>query len=70
MWTFLVELMQISEAESIVLYPRLIFSHGIIPEEAPEKFFETDFNESNEDFDDFGMDEDDLDNLDFDINLN
>lgn len=70
MWTFLVELMQVSEAETTALYPRLIFSHGIVPEEAPEKFFETDFDESNDDFDDFGLDEDDLDNLDFDINLN
>jgi hypothetical protein len=41
-----------------------------VPEDAPEKFFETDFDESNSDFDDFGVDEDDLDNLDFDINLN
>ncbi len=70
MWTFLVELMQISDVESTVLYPRLIFSHGIVPEEAPEKFFESDFEESNDDFDDFGVNEDDLDNLDFDINLN
>lgn len=70
MWTFLVELMQVSEAETTALYPRLIFSHGTVPEEAPEKFFETDFDESNDDFDDFGLDQDDMDNLDFDINLN
>ena len=42
MWTFYVEL--IEEAEEIynILYPRIIFSVGNVPEKAPEKTFTND----------------------------
>lgn len=62
MWTFLVELAAIEEAVSGEIYPSLLFSHGELPEAAPEKEFETDLNSEvyNEEFED-DLDEDDLD---------
>src|SRR5690554_1607954 len=36
MWTFMVELADIAPAESGTIYPNLMYSHGQIPEEAPE----------------------------------
>jgi hypothetical protein len=60
MWTFLVELAAIEEAESGVVYPNLLFSHGILPEIAPEKEFEADNDDIYSEFED-NLDEDDLD---------
>ena len=40
MWTFLVELAAIEEPESSETYPALLFSHGELPNTAPEKEFE------------------------------
>lgn len=69
MWTFLVELAEIAEPEVGMRYPNLMFSHGEIPEEAPEKEFISE--ESNEDFDeDYELDADDYEDLDFDENWN
>lgn len=60
MWTFFVELVEVDEEESCTSYPMLLHSHGSIPAEAPEKFFESDdFNEFDDEFNDFDMDEDD-----------
>lgn len=76
MWTFMVELADIGEAEEGVLYPNLMFAHGQIPEEAPEKEFlaeELDFDEDDldDDFDEeFDLDPEDYDNLGFDENWN
>ena len=39
MWTFLVELADIAEPEPNRSYPNLMFSHGNLPDEAPEKEF-------------------------------
>ena len=39
MWTFLVELAEIVEPETGMIYPNLMFAHGEIPDEAPEKEF-------------------------------
>lgn len=70
MWTFMVELADIAEAEAGMSYPNLMYSHGQIPEEAPEKEFiaeeleEADFDEE------FDLDPEDYDNLDFDENWN
>ncbi|MRT17214.1 plasmid pRiA4b ORF-3 family protein [Vitellibacter sp. q18] len=70
MWTFMVELADIAEAESGQQYPNLMYSHGQIPEEAPEKEFiaeeleEADFDEE------FDLDPEDYENLDFDENWN
>jgi hypothetical protein len=60
MWTFLVELAAIEEKEPGETYPTLLFSHGELPEEAPDKKFESeegDFNEDDEDFDMFDGDD-------------
>lgn len=69
MWTFLVELAEIVEEAEGTDYPNLMFVHGQIPDEAPEKSFEAEgFDDYNE-FDD-EIDIDDYDNLDFDENWN
>lgn len=61
MWTFLVELAAIEEPESSETYPALLFSHGELPNTAPEKEFEAE----NEDF--YSEFEDDLDDDDLDM---
>jgi hypothetical protein len=60
MWTFLVELAAVEEAETGVIYPSLLFSHGVLPEIAPEKEFEADNDDIYSEFED-DLDEDDLD---------
>ena len=71
MWTFMAELADIAEAEEGVMYPNLMFAHGQIPEEAPEKEFTSEPIEEEEDFEeDFDLDPEDYDNLDFDENWN
>ncbi len=62
MWTFLVELAAIEEAEIGAVYPSTLFSHGEMPADAPDKTFEAEENEF--DYDDDGLDEDDLDMFD------
>ncbi|MFN3754360.1 IS1096 element passenger TnpR family protein [Flavobacterium sp.] len=61
MWTFLVELAAVEEEEIGVIYPNLLFSHGVLPAIAPEKEFEAE----NEDF--YSEFEDDLDDDDLDM---
>ena len=69
MWTFYVELAEIVEETEGTDYPNLMFVHGQIPDEAPQKSFEAeDFDDYNE-FDD-DLDVDDYDSLDFDENWN
>jgi hypothetical protein len=69
MWTFYVELAEIVEEAEGTDYPNLMFVHGQIPNEAPEKTFEV---ENLDDFNEFEdeMDVDDYDSLDFDENWN
>ena len=50
-------------------YPNLLFSKGQIPEDAPEKVFESEDLEDFNEFDD-DLDIDDYENLDFDENWN
>lgn len=69
-WTFYVELGEIVEEAEGTDYPNLMFVHGQIPDEAPEKVFEADdddddYNEFDDDFD-----QNDYDNLNFDENWN
>lgn len=70
MWTFYVELGEIVEEAIGTDYPNLMFVHGQIPDEAPEKIFEADEDEDyyNEFEDD--LDVDDYSDLDFDENWN
>jgi len=71
MWTFLVELADIGEYEEGKAYPNLMFAHGQLPEEAPDKeFIGEDFDEGDLDLDDDDLDLDDYDSLDFDENWN
>ena len=73
MWTFLVELAEIVEEADGTDYPNLMFVHGQIPLEAPEKTFEADHeDEDYDEFDDYDDDFDvnNYDNLDFDENWN
>lgn len=40
MWTFLVELVETADYQPGASYPNLIYTHGELPEDAPEKKFE------------------------------
>ncbi len=69
MWTFLIELGEISEVEEGRDYPNLMFVHGQIPLEAPNKEFIAEKGEFGDDFDE-DFDVDDYDDLSFDENWN
>ncbi|WP_431158710.1 IS1096 element passenger TnpR family protein [Winogradskyella poriferorum] len=69
MWTFYVELAEIVEETQGTDYPNLMFVHGQIPDEAPEKVFEADQDDAFNEFED-GIDVDDYGDLDFDENWN
>ena len=60
MWTFLVELAAIEEAKVGEIYPSLLFSHGELPETAPDKEFEAENDDFYSEFED-DLDDDDLD---------
>jgi len=64
MWTFYVELADITEKEPGRSYPNLLFSFGELPDTPPEKRFESDLSFDNDDS--FESYED----LDFDENWN
>lgn len=70
MWTFYVEVIEISDEQ--ITEPKVILSFGTVPDEAPEKNFENtslsdDFDDEFDDFNDDGFDEfDSLDDLDLD----
>lgn len=81
MWTFFVELAEVSEEESGVTYPALLYTHGILPEAAPMKDFEAEDFSFEDDFKNFGDDDDDefgedddfsggYNDMDFDENWN
>lgn len=72
MWTFLIELAQIGEIEDGRDYPNLMYVHGQIPDEAPDKDFvgEDDGDAGSEDIFDQGHKTDDYDDLSFDENWN
>ncbi len=70
MWTFMVELADIADAETGTIYPNLMYSHGQIPEEAPEKEFIAEEIEDDDFDEEFDLDPEDYDNLDFDENWN
>ncbi len=69
MWTFLVELAEIVEEAEGTDYPNLMFVHGQIPTEAPEKTFKAEnLDEYNAIDDDLNID--DYEDLDFNENWN
>lgn len=51
MWTFMIELADIADYESGIDYPNVVFSHGQLPKNAPERSFES------EKMDDYGEEE-------------
>jgi hypothetical protein len=62
MWTFFVELADITEKEDGRAYPNVLFSFGELPETPPEKNFESensafDFDDTFENYDDLDFDE-------------
>jgi hypothetical protein len=78
MWTFFVELADVTEKESGQTLPELLFSFGELPENPPEKIFEAK-KEDAMDYDEEGFDDefndgynggDNYDHLDFDENWN
>lgn len=69
LWTFLVELAEIAEPDPSMDYPNLMYVHGQIPINPPEKEFTTEKEEFSGDFDD-DLDIDDYDDLSFDENWN
>ena len=68
MWTFYVELGEIVEEAEGMDYPNLMFVHGQIPMEAPEKSFEAEDPMNLDEFDQLKID--DYDDLDFNENWN
>ncbi len=71
MWTFMIELAEIAEYENGMEYPNIMFVHGQIPDQAPNKEFVADesdqyTDENSEEF----MDPDEYDDLGFDENWN
>ena len=70
MWTFMVELGEIVEEADGTDYPNLLFVHGQVPSDAPEKVFEAEGGDDH--FDEFedGYGTDDYEHLDFDENWN
>ncbi len=64
MWTFLIELADIAEVEDGRDYPNLMFVHGQIPTEAPDKDFVAENNGFDDD--DSDLDLDDYDDLSYD----
>ena len=72
MWTFYVELADISEQAEGVDYPNLMYVHGQLPDSPPDREFEAEDlggDEYETEFQD-DLDIDDYDNLDFDENWN
>jgi len=71
MWTFLVELIEIIGYDNEQDLPKVLYSLGNLPSEAPEKHFESDKLEDGFDlYDDDNGDDDFLQGYDDDININ
>jgi hypothetical protein len=56
LWTFFIELIETDEPKPGNSYPMLLFSHGEVPEDAPEKTFESEKDSWSEN----GFDENDM----------
>lgn len=70
MWTFFVELADIVEKEDGRVYPSLLFSFGELPDAPPEKNFEAEEGELEDNFDEDDDFLDSYDDMDFDENWN
>jgi hypothetical protein len=66
LWTFFVELMEVGETLAGTTYPNLIHAQGEVPEEAPEKHFESENDSTLEEEADYeDEDSEDYDESDF-----
>jgi len=70
MWTFYVELADITEPEDGQDYPNLMFAQGQLPESPPEKQFEAEILDDFDDESNDGIEFENLDDFDFDENWN
>ena len=70
MWTFFVELAEIAEYENGREYPNIMFVHGQLPDQAPDKEFISEDVDDFDDEDDSFIDLDEYDDLNFDENWN
>ncbi len=70
MWTFFVELAEIVDETEGTDYPNLMFVHGQIPDEAPQKNFEAELLDDDDDEFEDDLNIDDYDNFDFNENWN
>ena len=70
MWTFLVELAEVVQEAQGTDYPNLMYVHGQVPNQAPEKTFKAEQNE--DDLDEYRDDynSEDYDQLDYNDNWN
>lgn len=71
MWTFLVELAEVADFEDGREYPNVMFVHGQLPDQAPDKEFKADnldMMDGEEGYDDFDIDS--YDEMDFNENWN
>jgi hypothetical protein len=65
LWTFFIELMEVGELIVGTNYPNLIHAEGEVPEEAPDKSFESETPFKEEGFED-NLDEENQDQQDYD----
>ena len=61
LWTFFIEVMQVSEIDKNIKYPNLVFSQGEVPKEPLIKIFEESSRKDEESEEDEGYDDSDYD---------
>ena len=65
LWTFFVELIETGESFSVTTYPNLIYAQGEVPDEAPEKKFESEQGNFFEESEENDLEENDYNDSDF-----
>jgi len=65
LWTFFVELIETGESFSATTYPNLIYAQGEVPDEAPEKKFESEQGNFFEESEENDLEENDYNDSDF-----
>jgi hypothetical protein len=68
MWTFLVELAEVVQEAQGTDYPNLMYVHGQVPNQAPEKTFKAEQNEDDLDDNRDDYNSEDYDQLDYNDN--
>jgi hypothetical protein len=65
LWTFFVELIETGESLTGNTYPNLIHTQGEVPDEAPEKKFESELGDFSEESEEKDLEENDYNDSDF-----